>query len=848
MRSRRVRSEVLRPALRHVPRPSTWHAARPSTAVRIATVLGLLLVVGAFPAASVSQAAATTCEKQVQFGLVDARTDGCLNTTPGSSHWVTTDLVTLNGVPLPLAAGSQLTLDGPSTAAPGGRIALSTAPITIGGFVTLEPQSIDAKLPVGGPGGEADFLALRPNPGQTLRGFGITGAVSLRLGKDASGAGYSKVVMILKLPSIFKNGPGEAAGGLTGTVAVRVDPGIPPNLDGLKFEIGSAYFGQLEIRNLCLSDTPPGSLVSPCSPPPFGATSLFTCRSAAPWNGTTEVVLPTASHPAIGVFAGTDGSQLDYAGAQLTGLGDNLPLATGVFLDSFGAAVCLDPRHPLKVTGGAGLHFGPLVAKKEAASLDGTLTYEDSRPWTVEALGKLSLFDRPFANGYLKYQSSGSIDFGFGANVNFGPLKVTGNLKGWYQAPSRRFDVFGSGEICLSSACTNGQLAVSSVGVAGCATILSFEYPEPYWFGVRWKRVTVRAGGGYRWATRTLDVMGDSCGVGRFRATKAALIPGDETSFEIPKDSPATLVTLTGLGAPPLVTLTSPTGEKIVLDGSGEYKAGKYLAATDPGDNTSQITLGEPAPGKWKVHVDCCSIPLASVGLTDVHPAATAAGHVVEVGGGLRELKYIYERQPNQSIEFVERGEKYERVLGTAGGEACADLHVPAPPSPGDLPASPTLTCGTILFNPAPGPGGARRILGVVSDHGLQTSEVNVADYDAPAVARLAAPASVHIERTDTQRVANFPGTSSVTISWSPVAKAKTYAVAIALSDGERIVEAVPASEARVVLRSRVELGDAITATVSGISSDQTEGLSHVATSAGAPGGEGPIPGLPVLG
>ena len=200
-----------------------------------------------------------------------------------------------------------------------------------------------------------------------------------------------------------------------------------------------------------------------------------------------------------------------------------------------------------------GIRFGPNFNGTQAAFLTGSVKYTDSRPWVLEADGSLSLFDKQVASGFLKYQSDGAIDFGFDVNWDFySVLDITGGVRGWYQPsgqtpkpefvldnpvdrqrynnflacgrkfgfqifscirqnvpelakiPRRtvqvpypaKFDVFGHAKVCaITIVCVGGEAAVSSVGVAGCAEATVFGYPEPYWFGVRWVPVKIRAGG-----------------------------------------------------------------------------------------------------------------------------------------------------------------------------------------------------------------------------------------------------------------------------------------------------------------------------------------------------------------
>ncbi|MBV9049296.1 MAG: hypothetical protein JOY58_13560, partial [Solirubrobacterales bacterium] len=248
--------------------------------------------------------AAQACEKEVAFQLIDATTSGCLTqTSPGV--WTSTDTVSINGLSIPSLPGTQLILTGPTAASPGGQLSVK-ANISVAG-VTFD-KGLSVNLPAGGKGDEKNVVSTSTPNGQKLFGFDIKGSVEIRIGWDATNnLHYVKFIGNLELPSIFKNGPEKGAGGLTATVALRVDPaGV--HADAVKAQITNAWIGPLQVKNLCLSYLGAGSTsTTPCSPPPFGAEPLLTCQNPGPvsrWDGTAEIVLPTADKPEIGVYAG----------------------------------------------------------------------------------------------------------------------------------------------------------------------------------------------------------------------------------------------------------------------------------------------------------------------------------------------------------------------------------------------------------------------------------------------------------------------------------------------------------------------------------------------------------------
>jgi hypothetical protein len=158
----------------------------------------------------------------VSFGLIEATTSGCLDeVSPG--RWETVNTVTLNGIPLTPAPGTKLALVAPTQAAPGGQLSVN-ASITVAG-VTFEKQGLlNWKLPSGGKGQEQNVVSTGSVNGEKLFAFPISGSAEIRIGWDATtNLHYFKFIGNLQLPSVFKNGPEQGAGGLTATVGLRVD-------------------------------------------------------------------------------------------------------------------------------------------------------------------------------------------------------------------------------------------------------------------------------------------------------------------------------------------------------------------------------------------------------------------------------------------------------------------------------------------------------------------------------------------------------------------------------------------------------------------------------------------------
>jgi hypothetical protein len=764
--------------------------------LRRAVCLAILLVgVSAAPAS-----AQDTCEKRVAFELVEATTAGCLTQSqPG--RWESTDTVTVNGLALPVAPGTRLVLSGPSDAAPGGRLSVETT-ITLEG-ITVHQGLLEFDLPRGGQGDEADAVSFRPAQDQQLFGLSVGGSAALRLGYGADGQHYSLFRIVLDLPDLFRNGPGQNAGGLTATVGVRVDDrGV--RADAVKAEVRNAYIGQIAIKDLCLSYTAAGSTTTdPCSPPAFGAQPLISCAAGtnvSRWDGSAVITLPTESSTEVGVFAGVSGGQFSYAGAQVTGLGDAVPLAAGVYLDRIGLAICLQPP-PMKFTGAAAIRFGPDFGGQQALLLDGQVSYVDSRPWVFSARGGLSVFGYQVADGYFTYKSSGSIDFGFHAGFDFGVASVSAGVDGWIETQEPvRFNVDGYGSVCVVVvACISGEITVSTVGIAGCLTLMEGDIYElvkdPDWewwafWRVHWQlkeHWRLRAGLGYRWGG-SVDVMGNSCDVGPYRAVRSAAAAGQERrrSITLPDEAMVAL-RVEGRTAPPKLVIRGPGGRRIVSPSEdGQIEKGRYAIAEEPAERATHVVIARPRAGRWTIEAQRGSSAIADVGLaeTDEPPTVQAA---VGGRGRKRVLGYAYHAE-GHGITFVERSaDRSEvKVLGRAKGRPCRGV----PDGPGDRDRP---LCGRLRFTPGAGHAGTRRIYAVWSNGGVAHNERLVTTYRTAGDPRPRRPRDLRLRRRG----------NTVVVTWRSPAGHRHDDVRAVLGSGHAALHIHRGARNRVVLHRR---------------------------------------------
>lgn len=834
----------------------------------IACLAGVGLGTAALPASSMA-----ACTQTITEPLITATTTGCFTQGSGDpTLFTTTSAIKLNGIPVPPVPGTQVSIHTPTSSAPGGSISVN-ASITVAGF-SLNKTVITKNFPNGTNGQEGSFIALAPSGGQKFLGLDLTGSsVAWNFGRDSNGAPYSKFAAVLALPSVLKNGPEQTAGGITGTVAFRINQDGSLKTDAVKLEVANAFIGSVGVKHLCLSYTAANqTTTTPCSPPLFNGKPLIECEQGAPanrWDGSAVVVLPTVSRAELGVFAGFRNGEFGYGGAQVSNLGDAVPIATNVFLDRAGLGLCVKPP-PFKIKASAGIRIGP----GNFALINGSLEYVNSRPWVLKADGSLDITGTRVGEAHIKYVSTGDIDFGLSAGVDVasGAFKATGSLTGWYQSTSRRFDIFGTGNVCIGKipgGCIGGDVAVSNIGVAGCVKLggvkrtagiragdggpsahAAFDLGAAF-RSVGQKFVThviapiknaavkvynkvndviqngISAGAGYRWHGG-FQLMAASCDVGPYRAQKAAAIAAASAPRTITlPNAPGVTLKFTGLGGPPKFELISPGGKNVIMaNRTGGFVPNEYLYAHQ--NKSTIVTIPDPVPGAWKIKVLKGSSTIVSEAQAKLQLPALVGATVAGTGHS-RTLDYVYERKPGESVQFWERTNTDHVLIGSATGPVCPALRLAAVRN-GDA-AHPN--CGKLSFRPGPGPAGTRQIVAVLMRNGEPIKEIPIAKYQAPGEVPLKAPAGVTIQRTGT----------TVGVTWMGVVGAKTYDLLYKLSDGERQVVVVPATANHVDLPEAINPADQVTVSVRPVKSEETtEGPGKTATSQGNPSAGTPMP------
>lgn len=445
-------------------------------------------------------------------------------------------------------------------------------------------------------------------------------------------------------------------------------------------------------------------------------------------------------------------------GVEVFDLREELHEITGKWYDV--DPVVVDHGIPtFALCGGVKLTAGPQILGASAISLDaglGFATYAD-RPNVFRAFGDVSLIEIPLAKATFEAHTNGYVRM----FARFGwaipdVASISGFVK--FEMLMPRFNAEGRVEACLDliDLCAGARALVSSKGVAVCLKIdVILDDWEP--------------GFGYVWGDTFPDLYFSGCDVGPYRehidnpgVQKRApggpdgrlLKPGDEQTVDLPAGLPGAAIAVTGRDAPPKVTLIGPNGERVTTpDDNKAVQQRPFLLIKNPKGNLTQIAVGKPAAGRWRVVVEEGSSDIVSVKSAEgLEPAKVDAR--VTGRGHQRAIDYEVEPREGQRVTFVERGPSTGNYLGEAKGRT-----------------------GSIRFAPADGSAEKREIVAIVEQNGQIRDEVVVTQYAAPAPQRPAKP-----KRLTARRRGN-----ALVLSWKPARPADRQEVMVRLSDGRRV-------------------------------------------------------------
>jgi hypothetical protein len=548
----------------------------------------------------------------------------------------------------------------------------------------------------------------------------------------------------IKLPDVFSADP-TSSDPITGGVTLSTDNSHGLLLDSVDISVPEAFLGPLEVDNLFFHYQREGDI----------------------WNGGADVVFPgakiKATPPPPDNGFGLKAGAFDHAGATVT-FDEPIEIFTGVDLTHISFSLGLNPT---RFTGGVGLdvvdivHVDGSLAMVFASSgapyvfpanagpgLEPIAGHRVSSP-AFAAGGTVSLVtpigDLGLGSAYLLYVFPDYLEFGGGFYYDFGVGHIDGHIFGAVQPSKAKFDLEGGLHACIDDlGCLGVDGVVSSRGIAACLdTFVADVGVGDYW-------------------GHFPDIYFHGCDIGPYtdraaaaRSAAAITAGAGSTRFTLGAGLPFAMVKATGASDAPEVMLTGPHGEQVTAPSAPRYiYNSKFGVLRQRKSRTTFIGIKRPAAGTWTLSALPGSSPITAV--RHANGLAQPQIHVRVLGRGrTRTLAYRIKSLAGRQVTFAEQGSATARVLGRT-----------------------TAAHGRLRFTPGPGPGGRRKILATIVHNGLQSKRLTVASYTAPAPPRPGKPSNVKVTRRR----------GGLTITWRRAHDATRYAVAVALSDGRRLL------------------------------------------------------------
>lgn len=469
------------------------------------------------------------------------------------------------------------------------------------------------------------------------------------------------------------------------------------------------------------------------------------------WSGSANVLLKFAgSYSIAGSFQITNGN-LDHVAGSVGGL--NIAVGGGVFLHSLGFEI---HDNPLILGGSIGLTAGPSVAGASAIGIDGGLKFTFGDPWVIQVNGSVRVAGRYTIGGaYLRYISTGLLEFGGALDISFWRLSLNGRVDGWV-AGLTKWNLDGSVNACLDvwgpNPCASAKVVLSTNSMAGCVGVYGYY-----------------VGAGTTWDPFDPDAF-TGCDLAPYRETRPRQA-GAPTSFTLPGGLPLVAWEIkggqTGEGRPgPGVTLTGPSGAIVEVSQDAPLVQQDGMRAELREDGTTFVLVKQPAAGTWKIVGDG-TVPIAAVRQARALPRPVVRATVAGKGRN-RILGWKLKRIAGQRVTLLEVGKDVRKVI-------VADV----------------TAAGSRPFRPGRGSAGKRRIVALVEQNGFPRAEINAGRYVAPPPLRPAKPQRLRVTRKGT----------NVTVRFRSPPAGFRHGVYFQLSDGRKLLRIVGAKRRAYTLR-----------------------------------------------
>ncbi len=691
----------------------------------------------------------------VHFGDIDAIAEaGCFLRDPAhptSGAAVIAGEIRLNGLEIIPDAGVEIVIDPRQhtiNTTGSVRVVLRAPGI---GDITLYHGTLNISLSGSLAGAGHTLFDLNTATASSLEGFPFATSIDVQIQHDAV-----VIPVSLKLPAYM--------GGVTGAATLRADNASGLQLSSLHIGVPDLILGALEVKDLNIDYTQTGSV----------------------WTGSATVNIP-AGTPYFGIAVAVRFNDGDFTmgSFDVSVPFPGLPIFTDTYLDGFGGGFDIHPDRR-SFHGSVSVGAIPLDPPNYTVGVTGavTITFINGGPVVLEADGSGSVHGFNIANAKLIFQTNGYFEVNGNVDIDLDVAELKAGMDAFVDLPAKEFSANVNGELDISGySAISVQAVISSLGVAACGSD----------FGLH-------AGLSYPWGgTPDASVGTGSCDLSAFvvRPVSVATVAGLRGRARVAAVStsagtPFEDIAVTGAGAPPSVTLTSPSGKTVVPAAFGPGAASAAaVALTVPKTSTTYVMVRNPGAGVWKV-----SGAPGSSAITQVRQARGYAApklHARISGrGATRRLTYSVTKRAGLSVAFAERAHRVYRILGRAKG-----AH------------------GTLRFTPSAGTAGKRTVYAIVSEGGVARESVPVTSYRAPGPVT---PARVRGLRVRRHR-------RTFAISFGSARGAAYYLLTVHGSDGRHLLRLIRGRHHALTL-AYLGYKDRLTVTVTGVSALGRHGRS----------------------
>jgi hypothetical protein len=449
-------------------------------------------------------------------------------------------------------------------------------------------------------------------------------------------------------------------------------------LDSLHLGIDDAYIGVLELKNVHLDYTRTGSV----------------------WDGGGELLLPGPISPEITAEVRFEEGSFKHGSLKLN-IPPGIPVFPDVYLHDFLIGFGL---HPTVIEGGVsvGLYDGvggyPLDVIGRAKIQVG----DAGNPTIVFIGGTGQVLGLDLAHASFTYNSDGYVLFHIDAGIDVGLASLTAN--GDVFVLHGDFGANLSAHACLRfkfipDVCQDFTGAASAKGLSLCSDPFGVDLPD--------------------WDPTKITIYADGCDVSPYQlqappaggAAAHAAAAGERT-FTVARGQRGVDLDLIGAGGAPKVELVAPNGQATV-PATSNFKVARVIALQSRSQAETFVGIRAPQPGVWTVRPVSGSPPIASLSTAQVLTPPTVKA-IVSGSGALRTLRYsVRGAVAGTKVSFAEKGKDGIRLIGRANGAR-----------------------GVLRFAPAPGTGGTRSVIAVVTQDGYTRAQPVVAHFRAPALRR----------------------------------------------------------------------------------------------------------------